>query len=72
MTAIRAYYDGMNFVPLQEYSFKPHQQVLIVVDDTIPKNTPVSMDKLESFASAQNNADMAQEYISTMREDRGY
>jgi len=33
MTAVRAYYDGKNFVPLQEYDFKPQQQVLIVVDD---------------------------------------
>ena len=33
MTAIKAYYDGTTFVPLQEFNFKPSQQVLIVVDD---------------------------------------
>lgn len=33
MTAVKAYYEGTNFVPLQSYTFKPHQQVLIVVDE---------------------------------------
>ena len=33
MTAVKAYYDGASFVPLQQYTFKPWQQVLIVVDD---------------------------------------
>lgn len=33
ITAVKAYYDGANFVTLQDYEFKPQQQVLIVVDD---------------------------------------
>lgn len=33
ITAVKAYYDGTNFVTLQDYEFKPQQQVLIVVDD---------------------------------------
>lgn len=39
MTAVKAYYDGTNFVTLQDYKFKPHQQVLIVVDDDNQKET---------------------------------
>ena len=34
MTAVKAYYDGKSFIPLQNYSFRPRQQVLIVVDDS--------------------------------------
>lgn len=33
MTAVKAYYDGHTFVPLQRYDFKPQQQVLILVED---------------------------------------
>ena len=33
MRAVKAYYDGHTFVPLQKYDFKPQQQVLIVVED---------------------------------------
>ena len=40
MTAIKAYYDGKNFIPLQPFDFKPRQQVLIVVDETEDKETP--------------------------------
>lgn len=40
MTAVKAYYDGTTFVPLQSYNFKPSQQVLIVVDESDDKETP--------------------------------
>ena len=40
MTAIKAYYDGKNFIPLQPFDFKPKQQVLIVVNETEDKETP--------------------------------
>lgn len=40
MTAIKAYYDGKNFIPLQPFDFKPRQQVLIVVNETEDKETP--------------------------------
>lgn len=42
MTAIKAYYDGKTFIPLQNHTFKPEQQVLIVVDDdeTSDSDTP--------------------------------
>ena len=33
MTAVKAYYDGKSFIPLQKYTFKPRQKVLIVVED---------------------------------------
>ncbi len=33
MMAVKAYYDGTRFIPLQEYTFKPSQQGLIVVED---------------------------------------
>lgn len=33
MTAVKAYYNGTTFVPLQNYSFKSGKEVLIVVDD---------------------------------------
>ena len=37
MTAIKAYYDGTTFIPLQHYPFHRHQQVIIVADE--PKKT---------------------------------
>ena len=40
MTAVKAYYDGKNFIPLQKYNFKPSQHVLIVVDDSNDTETP--------------------------------
>ena len=33
MRTVKAYYDGKTFVPMQNYTFRPHQQVLIVVDE---------------------------------------
>lgn len=33
MTAVKAYYDGKFFIPLQKQTFKPRQKVLIVVED---------------------------------------
>ena len=33
MRAVKAYYDGHSFVPLQKYDFKLHQQAVIVVED---------------------------------------
>lgn len=33
MKAVQAYYDGKTFVPMQNYSFRPQQKVLIVVDE---------------------------------------
>ena len=40
MTAIKAYYDGTTFVPLQKYPFRPSQQVLIVVDERTDARSP--------------------------------
>ena len=45
MTAVKAYYDGTHFIPLQKFPFKPSQQVLIVVDD-------VPVEKKNSYASS--------------------
>lgn len=48
-TAIKAYYDGSNFVPLQQYKFKPRQQVLIVVDDEPNEKKSTYTDSLTAF-----------------------
>ena len=69
MTAVKAYYDGKNFIPLQKYKFKPSQHVLIVVDDTSDTETPAQKflklswegtesadDILESISSNRSNS----------------
>ena len=33
MKSVQAYYDGKTFIPIQDYTFRPQQRVLIVVDD---------------------------------------
>ena len=40
MTAVKAYYNGTTFIPLQRYNFKPSQKVLIVVEETDDSETP--------------------------------
>lgn len=40
LTAVKAYYNGTTFVPLQKYTFKPSQQVLIVVDEETSEESP--------------------------------
>lgn len=30
---IKAYFDGQSIIPMQNYTFKPQQQVLIVVEE---------------------------------------
>ncbi|MBQ9539277.1 MAG: hypothetical protein IJU95_08390 [Treponema sp.] len=49
MTAVKAYYDGASFVPLQQYTFKPWQQVLIVVDDEPVKSKSSYSSSLAAF-----------------------
>ena len=54
MTAIKAYYDGKNFIPLQPFDFKPRQQVLIVVDETEDKETPAQKFLKLSWTGAES------------------
>ncbi len=49
MTAVKAYYDGARFVLLQQYTFKPWQQVLIVVDDEPVKSKGSYSSSLAAF-----------------------
>ena len=51
MTAVKAYYDGKTFIPMQTYAFKPHQQVLIVIDENDKKGERSYSHSLASFRS---------------------
>lgn len=51
ITAVKAYYDGSNFVPLQNYTFKPQQQVLIIVDEEPTKHSRNYSESLKDFRS---------------------
>ena len=66
MTAIKAYYDGTNIVPLQSYTFKPHQQVLIVVDEKLDDETPA-----QKFLKLDWSGDeSAEEILSSIESSR--
>ena len=66
MTAVKAYYDGTTFVPLQKYNFKPSQQVLIVVDENHDAETPAS--KFLKLSWAGNET--ADEILETINSSR--
>lgn len=66
MTAIKAYYDGSTFVPLQKYNFKPSQQVLIVVDEKDDTETPAQKFLKLSWAGSET-ADEILENIGNAR-----
>lgn len=36
MIALKAYYDGHSFIPLEKRGFKKRQTAIIVIDDEIP------------------------------------
>ncbi|WP_191014228.1 antitoxin AF2212-like protein [Treponema zioleckii] len=67
MTAIKAYYDGKSFIPLQKYTFKPRQNVLIVVDEDEDK--PVS--PVQRFLNLSWQGDeSADEILSLIEKNR--
>ncbi len=66
MTAVKAYYDGKTFIPLQKYNFKPSQHVLIVVDDTNDNETPAQKFLKLSWEGSES-ADEILETISSNR-----
>ena len=66
MTAIKAYYDGKNFIPLQHFNFKPRQQVLIVVDENEDDETPAQ--KFLKLSWAGNES--ADEILSEIEKER--
>ena len=66
MTAVKAYYNGTTFVPLQRYNFKPSQQVLIVVDEKDDLETPAQ--KFLKLSWAGNES--ADEILKTINSSR--
>ena len=67
MTAIKAYYDGTTFIPLQHYPFHRHQQVIIVVDDS--KKTKES--PIDQFLKLKWEGDeTADEILTNIYENR--
>ena len=66
MTAVKAYYDGKNFIPHQHFDFKPRQQVLIVVDENEDEETPA-----EKFLKLSWEGDeSAEELLSVIEKNR--
>ncbi len=71
MLSVRGYYDGTNYVTTETVTPYKNQNVIItLLDEPQPKRKPVTLEKLESFALVSNDADNAQNYISSMRADR--
>ena len=66
ITAVKAYYDGKSFIPLQNYSFRPRQQVLIVVDDSQDLESPAQKFLRLSWQGDES----ADEILSTMQSGR--
>ena len=67
ITAVKAYYDGRTFVPLQDFAFKPSQQVLIVVDEeTSQSETPVDLFLKLSWQGDES----AEEILSAVQSSR--
>ncbi len=66
MTAVKAYYNGTTFIPLQRYNFKPSQQVLIVVDENDDIETPASKFLKLSWAGDES----ADEILETINSSR--
>ena len=56
MIAVKAYYDGKAFVPLEKLAFKLKQQAIIVLDDE--KHVDKSLKSCRGIASAYANPDL--------------
>lgn len=68
IVSVHGYYDGTAYVATETVNPYKNQGVIItLLDEPQPVRKPVTLEKLESFAS---NAADAQNYISKMRADR--
>ncbi|MBP5158306.1 MAG: hypothetical protein ILP18_10610 [Treponema sp.] len=73
MLSVRGYYDGTAYVATE--SARPYKNQCVIItllDETQTERKAISLEKLESFASFSDGADDAQDYVSKMREDRGF
>lgn len=68
MTAVKAYYDGKTFIPLQKHTFKPSQQVLIVVDEDENVDTGTPAQKFLKLSWEENES--AEEILETIEKGR--
>lgn len=66
MRAVKAYYDGKTFVPMQNYAFRPQQKVLIVVDEDDSEETAAEKFLQLSWASDET----ADEILSEIENNR--
>lgn len=70
MKSVQAYYDGKTFIPMQNYSFRPQQRVLIVVDDDEPETTLTVAEKfLQLSWSSDETADEILAHIKDNRQN---
>ena len=69
MKAVQAYYDGKTFVPVQSYSFRPQQKVLIVVDED-DDNETAAKKFLQLAWQGDETADEILSYIKDRHELR--
>lgn len=68
MTAVKAYYDGKTFIPLQKHTFKPSQQVLIVVDEDDDSNDVTPAQKFLRLSWEGNES--AEKILETIENGR--
>ena len=63
---IKAYYDGQSIIPMQKYSFKPQQQVLIVVEEN--KQDTSAMEKFLQLS--WQGEESAEEILADIEKNR--
>lgn len=68
MKTVQAYYDGKTFIPMQNYSFRPQQRVLIVVDDDEQEKTPTVAEKFLQLS--WSNDETADEILANINDNR--
>ena len=69
MKSVQAYYDGKTFIPIENYTFKPQQRVLIVVDDSDEEED--SQTVAEKFLQLSWSEDeTAEEILSNINDSR--
>ena len=72
MISVKGYYDGTSYVAVEDVNPYKNQNVIItLLDEPLAKTEKISMEKLESFASASERIEDAQTLVKKMREDRG-
>ena len=65
MVAIKAYYDGKYFVPLDEMKFRPQQTAIIVVEDDVLSEKTSSCKGLASAYAKPELIQFEEELIAT-------